>query len=413
MQRNHFIRALWCVAVAACIVGCGAGAAQPADPNGSAPEAVRPGFLGAFFRPVGTIPFGVFSVYSKQIAPDPYPKPTTLLYGKGGYCDAKAANGVSIATGYVVDSDKLANIVNLGVGWTRTPISSNSDDRSHVFGSGSYAFGDFDSAQCALLRVKILPIVGLENGTVQYNQFAGTFSPKEEQHYRTAADFAGWCSTVARHEKSIFPGVRRFSIPGNEVNSNPQMFPGGDAEIAEYTQACYRAIKAVEPRSTIYGFELNTDKSLDAAAFVKREAALGCKPGTCYDALAVHQFTRYPIPAPETPCYPNPGGNYSVQCFTDIRTASGDPSLHILVGETAFTVPGSVHDEAAKATATVQLMKLLARQPYIDGVNYANVDECDLYPSGFFFDGCLVDSAGQKLPAYDALAKLAARDFPR
>jgi hypothetical protein len=52
-------------------------------------------------------------------------------------------------------------------------------------------------------------------------------------------------------------------------------------------------------------------------------------------------------------------------------------------------------------------MQRFAADPLIDGVNYANVDECDLYPTGFFVGGCLVDSIGTKLPAFTALQKLA------
>jgi hypothetical protein len=83
--------------------------------------------------------------------------------------------------------------------------------------------------------------------------------------------------------------------------------------------------------------------------------------------------------------------------------------MHVLIGETAFMVPGTVPDEATKAIAVVEAMKLFAADPLIDGVNYANVDECDLYPSGPFVGGCLVDSLGTKLPAYAALQALAKR----
>jgi hypothetical protein len=399
---------LTCVLLAACMATFQSESSAPGTSAALAdsPPTVRRGFLGAFFRPEGTIPFGVFSVYSKQTAPSPYPTPGRILFGKTGYCDRVAENGVSISSGYLVDRAKLANIVDLGVTWTRTAPAPFFDDGSHIFGPHSYAFADFDSAQCALARHGIRPMVGLEAGPVQYNLDPDSFSPHSAATYKSAQDFATWCTVVAKHEAAIFPEVHRYSIPGNEVNGNAQLFPGGDAQIARYTAACYHAIKSVSPKATVYGFELNMDRSAGPAAFVARMYALGCKPGTCYDGLSLHLSLRYPIPPPETPCFPDPGGTYSMRCISDVQS-SAHARVHVIIGETVFTMPGSVRDEATKARAIVDEIKTFARDPYVDGVNYANVDECDLYPSGYFSGGCIVDSLQHRLPAFDSLRALA------
>jgi hypothetical protein len=47
----------------------------------------------------------------------------------------------------------------------------------------------------------------------------------------------------------------------------------------------------------------------------------------------------------------------------------------------------------------------------VDGLSYANVDECALYPPGFWYDGCLVDQSGNNLPAYTALQTIAQEYF--
>jgi hypothetical protein len=370
----------------------------------------RPGFLGAFFRPEGTVPYGVFSVDAKQRNPVPYPSPSTTLFGPHGYCDAVADNGVSISSGHVVDATKLADIVDLGVKWTRGGPSPFFDDVSHIYSSGRYEFGDFDSAQCALAKHHIVMTVTLDAGPVQYDVVPGQFSPKGVSHYKTAGDFAQWCSAVVAHERATFPAVHRYTLPGNEVNSNPQLFPGGEDEIASYAESCYRAVKRIDPQSFVYGFELNMDARRDPAGFVRRMVARGCKVGTCYDGLSIHLALKYPIPPANAPCYPNPGGTSSMQCLEDIRAAAQAP-IHFIIGETAYFVPSSVPDEATKAKATVAEFEAFARVPYIDGANYANVDECDLYPSGYFVGGCIVDSIGNKLPAYDALQKLAHAAF--
>lgn len=377
---------------------------------GTTDPGVRRGFLGAFFRPQGVPPWGVFTASSKQVAPQPYPTPGTKLFGPSGYCDAVAQNGVSISSGYVVDAAKLADLVDLGVRWTRSAPSPFFDDGSHIFGPGRYLFGDFDSAQCALARHNITMMVALDAGPVQYNAEAGRFSPHAIPTYKTAADFGTWCRAVAEHETKTFAAVSRYSLPGNEVNSNAQLFPGGDSQIAQYSEACYRAIKDVQPKAFVYGFELNMDGNLDPAAFVQRMYDLGCKQGTCYDGISVHLSLRYPLRPANAPCYPHAGGDYTMQCIADVQHAAHAP-VHVIVGETVFTIPGSVPDEATKATAIVSALKAFAANPYVDGVNYANVDDCGLYPSGIFAGGCIVDMSGRKLPGYAALKALATRAF--
>ena len=362
----------------------------------------RSGFVGAFYRPQGSPPFGIFAPQANGVAPQPYPSKTGTMLGNAGYCDALSGNGASIDGAFPVDVQKLNNLIFLGARWSRMPAPSFAVDTSHVFGAGNYAFASLDAAQCiSFLYHNIKPVINLEAGPVQYNSTPGKFSPQMVSTYKTADDFGEWCGVVAKHEHEVFPAVSQFSIPGNEVNSNPQLFPGGEPQIAAYSKACYAAIKAANPNTFVYGFELNMDGSLNAPAFVKRMAALGCKAGTCYDGISMHLTLRYPIPPPSTPCYPNPGGDYSMQCVTDIETVS--QTAHVLISETVYTVPGSVPNEQAKADASVAEFRAFAANPTIDGALYANVDECASYPSGYFANGCLVDTSGNHLPAWNAL----------
>jgi hypothetical protein len=340
------------------------------------------------------------------VVPSPYP-----AAGSSDYCTHIAADGYSIETGNLVDSTKLGNIVTLGVGWVRMAAPQFSDDLSHVWGSGSYQFADFDSAQCStLVQHGIKPVIGLEAGPVQYSTVIGQLPAQQLAMYQTASDFGTWCGVVAAHERSAFPSVSQFSLPGNEVNSNPQLFPGGNSQIAAYSEACYAAIKAANPSAYVYGFELNMDGSLNAPGFVQQMAALGCRVGTCYDGIALHLSLRYPLPQSSTPCYPNAGGDYVLQCVTDIIAAAGAP-IHILISETVYPVTGYVPDEATKALAVVSDFTTFAADPSIDGVSYANVDECALYPSGFFLGGCLISISKEILPAYTALQQLATASY--
>jgi hypothetical protein len=284
-------------------------------------------------------------------------------------------------------------------------------DLSHIFGSGTYAFGPLDAAQCMTLAYhNIRPIIGLEAGPVQYNSVAGSLSPETLPTYRTASDFGEWCGVVAAHERSAFPSVTQFSLPGNEVNTDSTTFPGGEAQIAAYSRACYAAVKAANPNAFVYGFELNMEAGLNAPGFVRDMVSLGCGVGTCYDGLSIHLTLNYPIPAAGTPCYPNPGGQYSMQCVTDIESAAQSP-IHVLIGETVYPVPANVPDEQTKAAAIVAEYTAYAQNPTIDGVLFANVDECAVYPTGYFAGGCLVNTSGEDLPGYSALQSLALQHF--
>jgi hypothetical protein len=261
----------------------------------------RAGFVGAFLRASVFPPYGAFSPQSPEIAPQPYPTPGS---GPSAYCNEIMANGWSIDTSYQVDPAKLSDLTNLGVGWTAMTVSQFFDDLSHIFGSGHYDFTGLDAAQCqSFVSGNIKPVLGLEAGPVQYDSNPPNFTPVTVPQYETAADFGQWCGVVAAHELQAFPNVTNYSLPGNEVNSNPQLFPGGEAQIAAYSEACYAAIKAANPAAFVYGFQLNMDASLNAPLFVRQMYQLGCKVGTCYDALAIHLTLRYPIPSPETPCF--------------------------------------------------------------------------------------------------------------
>jgi hypothetical protein len=371
----------------------------------------RRNFVGAFFRAEGSPPYGVFAAKATQTAPVPYPTPGAALLGKAGYCDQIAANGASIDGSYAVDETKMYDLISVGARWSRMPVSQYFVDHSHVFGPGQYAFGSMDAAQCvSYFYHNIRPVIGLEAGPVQYNATPGAFSPVDVPAYKTAADFGQWCGVVAAHERAVFPTVTQFSLPGNEVNTNPELFPGGIPQIAAYSKACYGAVKAANPSAFVYGFELNMVAGGNAANFVSQLVALGCRVGTCYDGIAIHLNLRYPIPPASTPCYPNPGGDYSMRCVTDIETAAKAP-IHVLVSETEYTVPGSVPDEQTKATAIVAAFTAFAADPTVDGVSYANIDECALYPSGYFYNGCLIDTSGNALPGLYALQWLTAQHF--
>lgn len=128
-------------ALAACEGGDGSArpAAATAQASEAAPPIVRRGFLGAFFRPVGTTPFGVFSVYSKRTAPEPYPNPSTKLFGKNG--NSMPSRARRVACHGLRRRSKNSRISSTSACAARVPRPRpNYDNRSHAFGPGTYAF---------------------------------------------------------------------------------------------------------------------------------------------------------------------------------------------------------------------------------------------------------------------------------
>lgn len=99
-----------------------------------------------------------------------------------------------------------------------------------------------------------------------------------------------------------------------------------------------------------------------------------------------------------------------MQRVIDIKSAAQAP-IHVLISETVYPVSASVPDKATKALAVVAEFTAYAANTTIDGVGYANVDECALYPSGYFVGGCLLNTSGQALAAFTALQQLAGQRF--
>lgn len=301
------------------------------------------------------------------------------------------------ASSGVLDPMKTKNILDIGATWARASLSPFFTDKT-IFGSGMYSWTDADIVTAWLVSHGIEPVIGIEAGPVQVNDDPKVFAPHKVDRYPTAAAFAEYCSAAASHFSAV---THTFSMPGNEVNTNPQQFPNV-AETASYMSACYKALKAADPSAFVYGLELNMDGQAGASAFVSALAALGCGPGTCYDAISAHLSLRYPIPPAGTPCYPNPGGDYTIACLADLQKAAG-ASVSIMVGETVVTWPGMVPDAATQALAAPMVLKALAAAPGVRFINYANVDECALYPTGYFKNGCIVDQNDAHVPAWQGV----------
>ncbi|GAC1542623.1 MAG: hypothetical protein NVS3B10_07010 [Polyangiales bacterium] len=302
----------------------------------------------------------------------------------------------SSVSALTLDPIKTQNVLDIGATWTRASLSPFYTDRT-IDGPGKYDWTAADVVVGWGVSHGIEPVIGIEDGPVQVNT-PGKYDPHEIDRYPTADAFAAYCSAAAAHFSAA---THAFSMPGNEVNTDPKRFPTvGDT--ASYMKACYGAVKAADPASFVWGLELNMDGMAGATAYVASLASSGCGPGSCYDGISAHLSLRYPLPPAGTPCYPNPGGDYTVECLADLRKAAGSP-VPLMIGETVVTWPGEVPDAATKAIAAPIVLRALAAAPGVRYINYANLDECALYPSGYFTNGCLVDESNAHVPGWDAV----------
>ena len=348
-------------AINANVAGTSASASTPVAATTVAVTSTQSVKFGTFARAAGTPPFGMFT-----------------------------SSGA-------LDPTKTQNILDIGASWTRFETSPFYIDQT-VFGAGKYDFTNVDLLAGWQTAHTIEPVVGIEAGPVEVNATPGTFSPTQVPIYPTPAAFATFCSALSTHMNGL--GTHSYSEPGNEVNSDAQKYPNGAASVAPYAEACYKAIKAVDPAAFVWGLELNMDGQINAPGFVSTLLSLGCGPGTCYDGISIHLSLRYPLPPAGTPCYPAAGGDYSTLCVAAIQTAAGNPTLPIMIGETVITWAGMVSDAATQALAVPATLEALKATPGVKYINYANLDECALYPSGYFMNGCLVDVNNAHVPAW-------------
>jgi hypothetical protein len=215
--------------------------------------------------------------------------------------------------------------------------------------------------------------------------------------YRLTSGVYKLLTTVA-HGVTTFTDTGSLSV-GTQTPQTTSLATTGafEADYAAYNIPCYQAIKAADPLAFVYGLELNMVVGLtpQPATFVSDLISLGCGPGTCYDGISLHLYPAYPMPGLTTPCLSDGGTDYSLACLQDIEQAAGPP-IPLMIGEYAVTVPGVVSSEATAALAITDALTKFASYPYTRYVAYANVDECPLYSSGFFLDGCLVTAAQKK-----------------
>lgn len=209
--------------------------------------------------------------------------------------------------------------------------------------------------------------------------------------YRTANNGSswGWIASTA-HGVTSYQDTGATPSGRQPLATSLVQVVAMEANLAAYTSNCYSAIKAADPAAQVYAFELSMDQGLTPTPqqFVTDlRTTFSCGPGTCYDGISNHLGMSYPITDYGGGCTSNT--LITLDCLTALETAAGQ-TVPLMISEMFYGYPNDLANEAQKAAAINGAFNAEISFPQTKYVSYGNVDECGLYPSGYFENGCLV-----------------------
>jgi hypothetical protein len=189
---------------------------------------------------------------------------------------------VSIHQATATPAQNLALLQKLGAGCARSDIVWDSIER--VGSAGSYQWGEFDDFWSTLCRAGIKPIM-----IVTYNNpiyAAGVFRPVAGGV--NIAAFKNFAVATANHYISICPNMIEELF--NEPNAiNWTTVPWSGASYALMLAPVSAAIKAAQPRVTVYSGGLGFDPGPESMAWIKQMVGAGQRFSSV-DAYAFHPY---------------------------------------------------------------------------------------------------------------------------
>ncbi|MGZ3505775.1 MAG: hypothetical protein ACXWNZ_13650 [Vulcanimicrobiaceae bacterium] len=229
------------------------------------------------------------------------------------------------------------------------------------------------------------------------------------------SDFANYAAVIAAHIKQKYPQITRVEL-FNEPNLHGWWIypiPGAQYDdhsgvaTAIYMKAAYAAIKAVNPRLTIVGPALATGGwHTNAPKFLAAMYGAGCRTGTCWDVLSVHNYawinpTFYNRPARE-----NRWDNWKL--MQQVAAQNGDGTPHVMLTESgwshAMTADGQ--DPAVQAQYIALGFNMILADPTVDGVTYVNTNSTGPI-TNFWNETGLMNDVFAPSPAYTTFHQFA------
>jgi hypothetical protein len=205
--------------------------------------------------------------------------------------------------------------------------------------------------------------------------------------YATPQLYAQFVSTVVAHLATTAPQITRIelfnepNLSGWWASPNPAYAATDGSATAQYMLAAYAAAKNANPSITVVGPALATGgNDIDARTFLTTMYANGCRTGTCWDVLSVHNYAwldpAYVMPATTTSRW---------QVYQDLQAiavAHGDPQPHVMLTEWGFSTSqdGVSFDPRVQALYMARGFNLMLADPTIDGIVW-----CSAYAPGTDF----------------------------
>jgi hypothetical protein len=306
---------------------------------------------------------------------------------------------------------QIAALAAAGVGFVRIDFcGSQSEAAANTF---NFTTEDSIARQLAAVGITELPIID------QYCSppWANGGSTNGTSVWSTPALFAQFAAGVAAHVATTFPQITRIEVfnEPNETGWWSAPAPYSDTTgiaTAAYMAAAYRAIKSAAPNLTVVGPALSDGGGgpLDPRTFLKQMYAAGCRTGTCWDVLSVHNYAwMNPQYATLRYCGPVPNRFDVYKDLQGIATSNGEPVVpHVMLTEWGYStaqVPQGF-DPAVQAQYLSFGANLMLADPTVDGIVWVNL----LTPAGaldFWSLTGLLTPDYAPLPGYTTLQNFA------
>jgi hypothetical protein len=208
-----------------------------------------------------------------------------------------------------------------------------------------------------------------------------TMGQKYPAIWADPGQYATFAGAIAAHVRTQFPNITRLEL-FNEPNlhgwwksPDPRYAAVDGSATATYMSAAYAAIKRAAPSLTVAGPALASGgRFTDPRAFLETLYANGCRRGSCWDVLSVHNY-----------CWQNPSfaadeatpARFDIyKALQRIAAAHGDPDTHVMLTEWGYSTdpasPDAV-DPAVQAAYLAVGFNLMLADPSVDGIVYVNV----------------------------------------
>jgi hypothetical protein len=266
--------------------------------------------------------------------------------------------------------------------------------------SGTYDFAPYDAIVALLATHNITELPILEQYNTAAWQAGGQAYPAIWSSPQLYAQFVG---AVVGHLRTTAPQITRVelfnepNLSGWWTSPNPAYAATDGSATAAYMLAGYAAAKAANPAITVVGPALASGGNVvDPRTFLTNMYAAGCRTGTCWDVLSVHNYSwmdpTYALPSSQS-------NRWQVyQDLQAIAVAHGDPMPHVMLTEWGFSTAALPNgfDPHVQARYMAIGFNLMLADPTIDGIVWTNV-----YASGsdFWSRVSVTDASFAPLPS--------------